>query len=96
MKTDVVILGAGPVGLFSSFYAGMRGLNCIVVDQLEEVGGQLSALYPEKNIYDVAGFNEIKAKDLVNNLLELLGKDGIFFFIIAKLSGAVPLSLRYF
>ncbi len=68
MTTDVLIIGAGPVGLFAGFYAGMRNMDSIIVDQLEVVGGQLSALYPEKEIYDVAGFTEIKAKDLINNL----------------------------
>ncbi len=68
-KTDVAIIGAGPAGLFAGFYAGMRGLEAIIIDQLELPGGQLSALYPEKYIYDVAGFEEIKAQDLVDNLL---------------------------
>ncbi len=68
-KTDVAIIGAGPAGLFAGFYAGMRGLSAIIIDQLELPGGQLSALYPEKYIYDVAGFEEIKAQDLVDNLL---------------------------
>lgn len=67
--TDIAIIGAGPAGLFAGFYAGMRGLSAIIIDQLELPGGQLSALYPEKYIYDVAGFEEIKAQDLVNNLL---------------------------
>ncbi len=68
-NTDVAIIGAGPTGLFAGFYAGMRGLNAIIIDKLELPGGQLSALYPEKYIYDVAGFEEIKAQDLVDNLL---------------------------
>lgn len=68
-NTDVAIIGAGPAGLFAGFYAGMRGLNAIIIDRLEQAGGQLTALYPEKNIYDIAGFNEIKAADLVDNLL---------------------------
>ncbi len=68
MKTDVLIIGAGPIGLFAGFYAGMRNMDSIIVDQLEMVGGQLSALYPEKEIYDIAGFPEIKARDLISNL----------------------------
>ncbi len=67
--TDVAIIGAGPAGLFAGFYAGMRGLTATIIDQLELPGGQLSALYPEKYIYDVAGFEEIKAQDLIDNLL---------------------------
>ena len=68
-NTDVVIIGAGPVGLFAGFYAGMRGLEAIIVDKLEVPGGQLAALYPEKYIYDIAGFHQIKAQELVDNLL---------------------------
>lgn len=70
--TDVAILGAGPVGLFAGFYCGMRQLSSTIIDQLELPGGQLAALYPEKIIYDVAGFSEIKAQKLVDNLLEQL------------------------
>ncbi len=74
MKTDVVILGAGPVGLFSAFYTSLRGMNSIVIDQLSHPGGQLMALYPEKYIYDVAGFDKIKAKDLIDNLKKQLNR----------------------
>lgn len=52
--TDVIIIGAGPAGLFTGFYVGMRGLSFRFIDPLPEPGGQLSALYPEKYIYDVA------------------------------------------
>ncbi len=74
MKTDILIIGAGPVGLFASFYAGMRNMDSILIDQLEMIGGQLSALYPDKEIYDVAGFNKIKAKDLISNLKNQLSR----------------------
>ncbi len=67
---DVLIIGGGPVGLFASFYAGLRGLSVRVIEALDQLGGQLVTLYPEKYIYDVAGFPRIKAKDLVANLLE--------------------------
>jgi len=67
-KTDVLIVGAGPVGLFGSYQAGFLEMNHIIVDALDEIGGQLNALYPYKNIYDVAGFPAILAKDLVANL----------------------------
>lgn len=67
---DMTIIGAGPVGLFTTFYAGMREANVHLIDSMEEVGGQLSALYPEKYIYDVAGFPKIKAQDLVDQLYE--------------------------
>lgn len=74
MKKDVIILGAGPVGLFAGFYCGMRQLSVGIVDQLETTGGQLSALYPSKKIYDVAGFKEIEAQKLVDNLEEQLSR----------------------
>jgi thioredoxin reductase (NADPH) len=65
-----LIVGAGPVGLFGAYYAGVRGLSTVVVDSLEEVGGQITAMYPEKAIFDVAGFPAIKGRDLVANLVE--------------------------
>jgi thioredoxin reductase (NADPH) len=65
---DLTILGAGPTGLFALFYAGMRGASAQVVDALSQTGGQLSALYPEKYIFDVAGFPKVLAKDLVRSL----------------------------
>jgi len=65
---DLTIVGAGPVGLFAAFYAGMRGMRVKVVDSLAEVGGQLSALYPDKYIYDMAGFPKVLARDLVNQM----------------------------
>lgn len=68
--TDITIIGGGPTGLFGAFYAGMRGLSCRIIDSLPELGGQLSALYPEKYIYDVGGFPRILARDLSRNLAE--------------------------
>jgi ferredoxin/flavodoxin---NADP+ reductase len=69
-KTDVLIIGAGPVGLFAAFYTGMRDLSMRIVDPLPEPGGQLTALYPEKYIYDVAGFPKIRAKELIKNQID--------------------------
>ncbi len=65
---DITIIGGGPTGLFGSFYAGLRGLKTKVIDVLPEVGGQLTALYPEKYVYDVAGHPKILAKDLAKAL----------------------------
>ena len=62
---DMIIIGAGPTGLFGVFYAGMRGIKTKVIEALPEVGGQLAALYPEKDIFDVAGFPRVGAKQLV-------------------------------
>jgi thioredoxin reductase len=65
---DITIVGGGPTGLFGTFYAGLRGMKTKVIDVLPELGGQLTALYPEKYVYDVAGHPKILAKDLAKNL----------------------------
>jgi ferredoxin/flavodoxin---NADP+ reductase len=67
---DLTIVGGGPTGMFAAFYAGVRDLSVKIIDSLPQLGGQLSELYPEKYIYDVAGFPKILAKDLVANLRE--------------------------
>lgn len=67
---DITILGAGPTGLFASFYAGLREMKTKIIEALPEPGGQLAVLYPEKFIYDVPGYPRILAKDLVRNLVE--------------------------
>jgi ferredoxin/flavodoxin---NADP+ reductase len=67
---DVAIIGAGPTGLFAAFYAGLRQMSVLLLDSLEILGGQLTTLYPEKYIYDVAGFPKVLAKDLSNGLVE--------------------------
>ncbi|MSO92368.1 MAG: NAD(P)/FAD-dependent oxidoreductase [Rhodospirillales bacterium] len=69
-RTDAVIVGAGPVGLFAVFEFGMLGMRCHVVDSLDEAGGQCAALYPEKPIYDIPGYPVIAAKDLVSRVKE--------------------------
>jgi thioredoxin reductase len=68
-EVDVAIIGAGPTGLFAAYYAGFRGLSVAVIDALPEPGGQVTAMYPEKMIFDVAGFPSIKGRDLVANLV---------------------------
>ena len=69
ISTDICIIGAGPVGLFAVFEAGLLKLRCHVVDALPQVGGQLSEIYPKKPIYDIPGFPEVLAGDLVTNLM---------------------------
>jgi thioredoxin reductase len=69
-EVDIAIIGAGPTGLFAAYYAGFRGLSTAVIDTLPEPGGQVTAMYPEKAIFDVAGFPNIKGRDLVANLVE--------------------------
>jgi thioredoxin reductase (NADPH) len=68
-SVDLLIVGAGPVGLFGAYYAGVRTLSTAVLDSLEEPGGQITAMYPEKAIFDVAGFPAIRGRDLVEQLL---------------------------
>ena len=69
-ETDLIIIGAGPTGLYATYYAGFRGLRVAVVDSLPELGGQITAMYPEKQILDVAGFPSVKGRDLVTGLVE--------------------------
>ncbi|MDA0260846.1 MAG: NAD(P)/FAD-dependent oxidoreductase, partial [Proteobacteria bacterium] len=69
-SSDVTIIGAGPVGLFAVFTLGMLGMRCQVVDVLDELGGQCTALYPEKPIYDIPGYPEIAAGELIGRLGE--------------------------
>jgi ferredoxin/flavodoxin---NADP+ reductase len=68
LEVDMLIIGAGPVGLYGAYYVGERGLSAAVVDSLSEVGGQVTAMYPEKQIYDVAGFPSVSGRDLVRGL----------------------------
>jgi thioredoxin reductase (NADPH) len=70
VEVDLLVVGAGPAGLYAAYYAGFRGLRTALVDSLAEPGGQVTALYPEKMIYDVAGFPGIKGRDLVAALVE--------------------------
>jgi thioredoxin reductase len=70
VDVDLLVVGAGPAGLYAAYYAGFRGLRTAVVDSLPEPGGQVMALYPEKLIYDVAGFPGVRGRDLVTNLVQ--------------------------
>lgn len=70
IKTDILIIGAGPTGLFTVFEAGLLKLKCHILDALPQAGGQLSELYPKKPIYDIPGFPEVLAGDLINGLME--------------------------
>ena len=73
---DALIVGAGPAGLYAAYYAGFRGLSVAVLDSLPEIGGQVSAMYPEKLLYDVAGFPAIRGRDLIAGLAEQAGRYG--------------------
>lgn len=70
IETDIIIIGAGPVGLFTVFEAGLLKLKCHLIDSLPQPGGQCSEIYPKKPIYDIPGFPSILAGDLVDNLME--------------------------
>ncbi len=70
IRTDIIIIGAGPCGLFTVFEAGLLKLKCHIIDALPAAGGQLTELYPKKPIYDIPGYPVILAKDLVDNLME--------------------------
>jgi len=71
---DITIIGGGPVGLFTAFYGGMRQASVKIIESLPQLGGQLSTLYPEKYIYDVAGFPKVRAQELIDNLKEQMGQ----------------------
>jgi ferredoxin/flavodoxin---NADP+ reductase len=69
-EVDLLIIGAGPAGLYAAYYAGFRGLSTCLMDSLPEPGGQVTAMYPEKLIFDVAGFPAIKGQALIDNCVE--------------------------
>lgn len=71
---DITIIGGGPVGMFTAFYGGMRQATVKIIESLPQLGGQLSALYPEKYIYDIAGFPKIRAQELIDNLKEQMSR----------------------
>ncbi|MEU9281098.1 NAD(P)/FAD-dependent oxidoreductase [Streptomyces sp. NPDC048342] len=74
VSVDLLVVGAGPTGLYAAYYAGFRGMSVAVADALPEVGGQIAALYPEKLVYDVAGFPAVRGQDLVDRLAEQAGR----------------------
>lgn len=69
-ECDMLIIGAGPTGLYAAYYAGFRGFSVAIIDALPEAGGQITAMYPEKDIFDVAGFPAVKGRALVDGLIE--------------------------
>ena len=70
ISTDIAIIGAGPVGLFAIFEAGLLKMRCHLIDYLPQVGGQLSEIYPKKPIYDIPGYPSVLAQELVDNLVK--------------------------
>lgn len=65
---DILIIGGGPAGMFAAFYGGMRHASVKIVESMPQLGGQLAALYPEKYIYDIAGFPKVTAQEVVDRL----------------------------
>ena len=70
IKTDLLIIGAGPTGLFAVFEAGLLKMKCHLIDALPQPGGQLTELYPKQPIFDIPGFPSVNAGELINNLME--------------------------
>ena len=91
-QTDVVIVGAGPVGLFAVFECGMVRLRCHVIDVLDDAGGQCTALYPEKPIYDIPGFPRIEAAELVVRLKAQAAPFRPVYHLGEQVQGLEPLS----
>jgi thioredoxin reductase (NADPH) len=87
IQTDIAIIGAGPVGLFAVFEAGLLKMRCHVVDVLPQIGGQLSEIYPKKPIYDIPGFPMVLAQDLIDNLRKQIEPFKPSFTLGEKVSG---------
>ncbi|MEU9291811.1 NAD(P)/FAD-dependent oxidoreductase [Streptomyces sp. NPDC048275] len=81
VETDILIIGAGPSGLYGAYYAGFRGLRVAVMDVLPQRGGQISAMYPEKPIFDIAGFPSVRGRDLVDNLVAQAAPYGVRYLL---------------
>jgi len=93
---DIAVIGGGPAGLFAAFYAGMRQASCKIIESMPQLGGQLAALYPEKYIYDVAGFPKVRAQELVDNLLEQMNHFSIEQCLEEKVVRLTKKSERHF
>ena len=74
-ETDIIIIGAGPTGLFAVFEAGLLRLKCHLIDTLPQPGGQLTELYPKKPIFDIPGYPSVGAGELIDNLMEQMQRD---------------------
>ncbi|MCW5751844.1 MAG: NAD(P)/FAD-dependent oxidoreductase [Alphaproteobacteria bacterium] len=90
ITTDIAVIGAGPVGLFSVFEAGMLDMRCTVIDALEMTGGQCAALYPEKPIFDIPGYPRIDAQALVERLMEQAAPFAPDYVLGRQVSGLAP------
>lgn len=93
---DIAIIGAGPAGLFAAFYGGMRHASVKLIESMPQLGGQLSALYPEKFIYDVAGFPKVRAQELVDQLTEQLNQFPTTFCLEEMVQQVIKHDERHF
>lgn len=93
---DVAIIGGGPAGMFAAFYGGMRQMSVSLIESMPQLGGQLAALYPEKYIYDVAGFPKVTAQELVNNLKTQMEHFPTQIFLEEKVVSVSKLEERLF
>ncbi|WP_435640809.1 NAD(P)/FAD-dependent oxidoreductase [Micavibrio aeruginosavorus] len=94
VETDVAVIGAGPVGLFTVFQCGMLGLSCTVIDALPDIGGQCTAVYPEKPIYDIPGFPRVEAASLIAALEEQAAPFAPLYVLgqqVVRVSGTVQI-----
>ena len=94
--TDLIIIGGGPAGMFATFYCGMRQASVTLIESMPQLGGQLAALYPEKYIYDVAGFPKVTAQELVNNLEQQMSLFNPNIRLGEKVSSVVKKEERHF
>ncbi|WP_305756068.1 NAD(P)/FAD-dependent oxidoreductase [Paenibacillus zeirhizosphaerae] len=94
--SDLVIIGGGPAGLFAAFYGGMRQASVTLIESMPQLGGQLAALYPEKYIYDVAGFPKVTAQELVNNLVQQMNHFNPTIRLEEKVLSVVKKGERHF
>lgn len=92
---DIAIIGAGPAGLFAAYYAGFRGMKTVVLDGLPQVGGQITTMYPEKLIHDVAGFASVRGADFVANLLEQSRRQDYDLLLSENVTGLEPVGGVY-
>ncbi|RUS45971.1 NAD(P)/FAD-dependent oxidoreductase [Cohnella sp. AR92] len=93
---DVIIIGGGPAGMFAAFYGGMRQMSVTLIESMPQLGGQLAALYPEKYIYDVAGFPKVKAQELVDNLQQQMSRFETNIVLNEKVQSVSKLADRHF
>ncbi|MFD2115726.1 NAD(P)/FAD-dependent oxidoreductase [Paenibacillus yanchengensis] len=92
----MLIIGGGPAGMFAAFYAGMRQASAKIIDSMPQLGGQPIALYPEKYIYDIAGFPRITAAELTNNLVEQMSLFPVGIHLEEKVEQVIKVDERHF